>query len=92
MAFVHVINRGLQAERLQRAMSADAEEDLLFQAHLQIAAVELIGDIAIFRAIGGHVGIEQEEIDPAHPNPPDLHRHHPSVVGHFDGQRTPVRS
>ena len=59
MALVHVIDRRHEAKRLQRAMSTDAEQNFLFQAHLQIAAVELIGDIAIFRAIGGHIGIEQ---------------------------------
>ncbi len=91
VALVHVIDRRLQAQRLQRAMPADAEQDFLLQAHLQIAAVKLIGDIAIVLAIGGHIRIEKVEIDAADANLPDSGRYGTSVVVNFDGERTPVR-
>jgi len=71
-------------------MPADAEQDLLFQAHFEIAAVELIGDIAIVRAIDVQIGIEQEKVHPADANPPDSHRNDTSVVADFEGHWTPA--
>jgi hypothetical protein len=35
-----VIDRRREPERLQRAMSADAEQDFLFQAHFEVAAAD----------------------------------------------------
>ena len=58
---VHVVHRRLQSQRFQGAISADAEEDLLFQPHLEVAAVKLVGDDAVFRMVGRKVGIQQEE-------------------------------
>ena len=74
MALVHVIHRRLQAQRFQRAISADAEQNLLLQAHLQIAAVKLVGDVAILRAVGRQIGIQQIERTRPTRDPPDLGR------------------
>src|SRR5208337_799918 len=69
MPFVHVINGGMKPQRLQGAISADAEHDLLPDAHLPIAAIKLVGDMAIVRMrVERNVGIQQVER-----NPPDVH-------------------
>ncbi len=49
VAFVHVEDGGLEAQRLERAHAADAQHDLLPDARIVIAAVERIGDVAILR-------------------------------------------
>ena len=41
---VDMIDRGLEAERLEGAKAAEPEDDLLPDAHLAVAAVELAGD------------------------------------------------
>src|SRR5579863_3626572 len=48
VAFVHVIDGGTEAQRLERAQAADAQHDLLLDALVIVAAVELIGDLAMF--------------------------------------------
>jgi len=40
---VHVVKRWAQSQSLEGAIPADAEEDLLFEPHLEIAAVKLVG-------------------------------------------------
>ena len=41
MAFVHVEDGRLEAQRLQGAQAADAQHDLLADARVDVAAVEL---------------------------------------------------
>jgi hypothetical protein len=48
VSFVHVTDCGLFAECVEGAASADSENDLLFDPHFFIAAVQLIGDVLIF--------------------------------------------
>jgi hypothetical protein len=60
MAFVHVLNGGLDADGFESAISSDAEENFLFQAHFEIAAVKLIGNLAVFGSVLGRVRVEQE--------------------------------
>jgi hypothetical protein len=48
VAFVHMVNRGLQANRLQRSVAADSKQNLLPDSHLVVAAVQLVGQIALF--------------------------------------------
>jgi hypothetical protein len=59
--FVEVTDLGLPPEGAQQAPAADAEHDLLEQAQLRAAAVELAGDAPQGRRIGGVVGVEQVE-------------------------------
>ena len=93
VAFVHVIDGGLQTQGLQRAIAADAEQDLLADAHLAVAAVELVGDVAILRAgIGANVGVEQVERDAADLHPPDLRIDRVPARSHLDHQRLAVAS
>ena len=76
MSFVHVINRRRQAECFQGAQPANAENNLLPDARVVIATVELIGDGPVFRSrVLGNVGIEQNELHAAHVQKPDLDLH-----------------
>ena len=87
---IHVIYRGLQPQQLQRAETADAQHDLLADALVLIAGVELAGDIAM-RGIGvlRDVGIQQIEIDAAYIDAPDLEVHRGAGQRHGYGQRRP---
>ena len=59
--FVELADLGLQPEGPQQAPAADAEDDLLEQAQLRAAAVELAGDAPQGRRIRGVVRVEQVE-------------------------------
>ena len=64
--FVHVEDRRFIAERFQRAHAADAEDDLLPDARIVVAAVKLAGDGAVFGSrVQGRVRIEEEHLDAA---------------------------
>ena len=65
MALVQMVNARPDAQRLQRATPADAQHHLLLQAHLGVAAVKLIGDVLIGRAVLLDVRVEQIERDAA---------------------------
>ena len=73
MPFVHVAGGRGDAHRSQRADAADAQHDLLHQPHLDVAAVELIGDVLVLLAVGRNVGVEQIERDAPDLHLPDLH-------------------
>ncbi len=76
MPFVHVIDGGAEAQRLERAQAADAEHDLLVNALVIVAAVELIGDLAMLRrGVLRDVAIEQIELHAAHIDAPDFQEH-----------------
>ncbi len=83
-----MIDRGLQAERLQGAVAADPEHDFLFEAHLGSAAVELVGDVAVFGPVLDYIGVQQVERNAAHHRAPDLGRD--LVVSQLHGKRAPV--
>ena len=72
MSFVHVKHVRLDAERAERFHAADAEHDFLAHAHLEIAAIKLRGDQAVFGVVFRNIGIEQVEIDAADVQFPDL--------------------
>ncbi len=50
-----------QPGSLEQAPAADAQHDLLTQAHLPVAAVQLAGDQANLRWVGRLVGVEQQQ-------------------------------
>ena len=74
VALVGVEHLGVDAERVERPHAADAEEDLLAQAVLGVAAVEPVGDLAQVVGVLVDVGVEQVERDAADVGPPDLRR------------------
>ncbi len=86
-----MVERRFQTHYLQGTVAADTQHDLLFDAHLQIAAIQLVGDVSIFGAVGRDVGIQQVERHAAHLRPPHLGDDLPAGVRDFDGERYPVR-
>ena len=72
MAFVHVVELGLDTQHLEGADAADAKHDLLPEAHIQVTAIQLVGDVLVFTAIGVDVGVQQVEPDLSHVCAPDL--------------------
>ena len=73
--FVQVPHRGRDAQRAQRAHAADAEDHLLLDAHLAVAAVEARRELAIPRRVLREIGVEQEQAHAPEPNPPDRGQH-----------------
>ena len=59
--FVEMPHRRLDAERAQHAHAADAEDDLLLDPRLAVAAVERGRELAIPRRVLIEVGVEQEQ-------------------------------
>src|SRR5690242_1036338 len=51
MTLVHVEDGGLQSDRFEGAITSDPQKDLLSNAHLQVAAVQLVRDPAALRTI-----------------------------------------
>ena len=89
MALVGVEDLGLgvrrdRAERPDRPDPADAEQQFLPEPVLAAAAVEPVGDLAQRRVVLLHVGVEQQQRDPADLRDPDL-RGHGRAVGQGDG-------
>ena len=90
MALVHVHDRDLDAEGVEHFHAADAQDDLLLQAHLGIAAVELGGEPAVVLAVLFMVGIEHVDGDPADLDLPDLEHDLAAGEIQFDLQRAAV--
>ncbi len=61
MALVRVEHLHVEAERLEHAHAAHAEEDLLLQPVLDVAAVEAVGDLAHVGFVVVDVGVEEVE-------------------------------
>ncbi len=72
VALVEVHDAGLDAERVQRPHAADAEQQVLAQAHVGVAHVEARGDPAVGDVVLRPVGVEQQQRHAAHVDPPDL--------------------
>ncbi len=80
VAFVDVPDCRLYAHCVQRAHAANAEDDLLLDTGVTVAAVEPVRDVAIFRAVRFEVRIEKVKDDPPDTRPPypdrDIARSH----------------
>ncbi len=63
VALVHVVDLGLHAERLQHGDAAEAEHGLLTEAVVGVAAVEVVGEMAVVGVVAFDVGVEQEDGD-----------------------------
>ena len=59
MAFVHVIDIHLQAQGIRHAHAAQSQHDLLLQAVVRVAAVQVIGQPAIPSRIAIEVRVQQ---------------------------------
>ena len=63
VALVHVIDLGLYAEGLQKSDAAEAKDGLLAEAIVGVAAVEVVGKLAVPGVIAFDVGVEEEDGD-----------------------------
>jgi hypothetical protein len=59
VAFVHMVDGGLESKRKKDTGTADAENGLLLEAIVIVAAIEAVGQLPVFYAIFRQVGIEQ---------------------------------
>ena len=84
---VHVADARLDAHHRQRAHAADAEEDLLAQAHVAVARIEARGDRALLRLVLRHVRIQQEQRHAADLHAPDVEVHRLAVELDLPAQR-----
>ena len=71
VALVEVPGRGSDAQLAQGAHAADAEDELLVQAHLAAAHVEDVADGPVALGVLGHVGVEQQQRHAADLHQPD---------------------
>ena len=71
VALVEVPDRGREAERPDRADAADAEDELLVEAHLAAADVQDVGDRPVGIGVLGQVRVEQEDRDAPDLGDPD---------------------
>ena len=58
MAFVDVPHRGVAAQGPQGAHATDAEDDLLLDTGVDVAAVQLVSDGTVFAAVFREVAVE----------------------------------
>ncbi len=87
---VHVADGGLDLEGGQRAHAADAEHDLLADAHVQVTAVQAAADNAVLGAVDGQVRVEQVQGHAPYLHAPDMSDHRPAGILHLDGDRLAV--
>ena len=74
---------GSMSERPQGPDAADAEDDLLAQAVVLVAAVQAIGDGDAVGRVAGHLGVEQVQPDAPDVGPPHVGAHR--IAGEVDG-------
>src|SRR5689334_4517674 len=63
MALVEMVDRDLETERLQNTRPSDSKDDFLFETIGLIAAVEMMGDLAIISPVLIEISIEQQHRD-----------------------------
>jgi hypothetical protein len=78
---------GVRAHGLERADAADAEDDLLLDARLAIAAVQPRRQLAIPRRVLLEVRVEQVQLHAAEPHAPDRDEHAAAAERHRDDAR-----
>ncbi len=84
---VHVPDRRLDAQRLEGARAADAEHELLGEAHLAPRRVENAGDRTVGRVVLRHVGVEQQQRHAPDEGDPDLEMELAAAVRDRDHHR-----
>ena len=85
VALVQVPDGGVDAERPDRADTADPQHELLMQAHLPATDVQDVGDRPVGSMVLGVVGVQQQHRDPTDLHRPDVDTYVPP--GQFDGHR-----
>ena len=90
VALVAVVDVLLDAEFLEHEGAADAEQDLLLQAVLVVAAVKVVGDGAVILGVHLVVRVQQVEFDASHVHVPDKGVDLVVLVGDIDHQLVAV--
>ena len=72
MTLVHMADRRIDSKRRNGSKSADTQYELLFQPHLNVAAIQLIGDILVSRAVRLNIRIEEIKWHSPNLRPPDM--------------------
>ena len=81
VAFIHVVDVYPQAQSIGHAHAAHAQHDLLLQAVVGVAAVQVVGQAAIPARVAVEIGVEQIDrhdvpVAALHVVAPGAHRHH----------------
>ena len=84
MPLVAVINVFLDAQFLQRQDAADAQQNLLLETILPIAAIEAVGDGTVELGVHVVVGVQQIKADAPHIRTPHQGMHMIVHIGHVD--------
>ena len=87
---VEVPHRRIQFQRPQRADAADAQDDLLLDARLAIAAIQARGEFAVPRRVLFEVGVEQINLRVTEPDVPHRDEHRAGAERHGDDARLAV--
>ena len=90
VAFVQVPHRGIEAEGAHGADAADAQDDLLLDARLAIAAVEARRQLAIPGRVLLEIGVEQVEMGVSQLDVPHRDQHRALAERHGDDARLAV--
>ena len=85
--FVEVINARRDAQGRQGADAADARHKLLPDADAVVAAIQPGGELAVLRAVAGHVAVQQIQLHPADAHQPDLGQQTPRAGVDLHGDR-----
>src|SRR4029077_16100423 len=88
--FVEMEDAGIRSERLERTHAADAENDLLLDARLAIAAVEARRELAIPRRVLLEIRVEEIELHTPHPHAPHRDEHRAIAERHRGDARLAV--
>src|SRR5690349_2757569 len=68
----------------QSAHATDAQDDLLADTHLLVAAIERVGDALICGLVIQHIAVKQKERNTSHFSSPDLTRYRSIRKFNFD--------
>jgi hypothetical protein len=90
MAFVHMAYRRLHIHCVQRLKTADAQHNLLANAHLRIAAVQRLRNRPVKRRVVRQIRVQQVQRRTADHHLPDLSCHRSTRKLDIDRQRMPL--
>ena len=91
VSLVHVVHGRLNPEGFERPGSADAEQDLLPNAHVPVPPVEGRGDLPGTLGVSLDVAVEEVQGSAADVHPPDSRPHHLAADVHRDLQGAALR-
>jgi hypothetical protein len=90
VTLVQVQHTRLGADERQGVDPSDAQDELLLDPRLEVAAVEARGDLPIPRSVLLDVGVEQVQPRPSDRRGPQLRRDHAAGERQLDGERCAV--